>query len=91
LPGQLPARSVLAIAFAGDDAVMIVSDERPRSRAILLRSRSDYRLVFRLFGRLLREGITSPGALRNFLEKTAPMVGCLPLPNHNGGYGRITG
>ena len=91
LPGQLPARSVLAIAFAGDDAVMIVSDERPRSRAILLRSRSDYRLVFRLFGRLLREDITLPGALQNFLEKTAPMVGCSPLPNHNGGYGRITG
>ncbi|HET9566882.1 MAG TPA: hypothetical protein VFP16_00880 [Vicinamibacterales bacterium] len=91
LPGQLPARSVLAIAFAGDDAVMIVSDERPRSRAILLRSRSDYRLVFRLFGRLLREDITLPGALQNFLEKTAPMVACSPLPNHNGGYGRITG
>ena len=91
LPGQLPARSVLAIGFAGDDAVMIVSDERPRSRAILLRSRSDYRLVFRLFGRLLREDITSPGALQNFLEKTAPMVACSPLPNHDGGFGRTTG
>ena len=59
-PSQLPSRSVLAIGFAGEDAVMIVSDERPRSRALLLRSRSDYRLVFRLFGRLLREDITSP-------------------------------
>jgi hypothetical protein len=82
---------VLAIGFAGDDAVMIVSGERPRSRAILLRSRSDYRLVFRLFGRLLREDITSPGALQNFLESTAPMVACSPLPNHNGGDGRVTG
>jgi len=91
LPGQLPARSVLAIGFAGDDAVMIVSDERPRSRALLLRSRSDYRLVFRLFGWLLREDITSPGALQNFLDKTAPMVACSPLPNHNGGFGRTTG
>ena len=69
----------------------IVSDERPRSRAILLRSRSDYRLAFRLFGRLLREDITSPGALQDFLERTAPMVTCSPLPNHNGGGGRITG
>jgi hypothetical protein len=74
LPGQLPARSVLAIGFAGEDAVMIVSDERPRSRAILVRSRSDYRLVFRLFGRLLREDITSPGDLKAFLEKTIPIV-----------------
>jgi len=70
---------------------MIVSDERPRSRALLLRSRSDYRLVFRLFGWLLREDITSPGALQNFLDKTAPMVACSPLPNHNGGFGRTTG
>jgi hypothetical protein len=90
-PDQVPARSVLAIGFAGDDAVMIVSDERPRSRAILLRSRSDYRLVFRLFGRILREDITSPGALQNFLERTAPMVACSPLPSHNGGDGRVRG
>src|SRR5262245_9161479 len=48
-PRELPGRSVLAIAFAGDDAVMMVSDERPRRRAPLVRSRSDYRLVFRLF------------------------------------------
>lgn len=74
LPGQLPASSVLAIGFAGEDAVMVVSDERPRSRAILVRSRSDYRLVFRLFGRLLREDITSPAALKEFLEKLVPIV-----------------
>lgn len=74
LPGQLPERSVLAIGFAGVDAVMIVNDERPRSRALLVRSRSDYRLVLRLFGRLLREDITSPGELRTFLEKTIPIV-----------------
>ena len=74
LPGQLPARSVLAIGFAGDDAVMMVSDERPRSRAILVRSRSDYRLVFRLFGRLLREDLTSPAVLKGFLDKTMPIV-----------------
>ncbi len=74
LPGQLPARSVLAIGFAGDDAVMMVSDERPRSRAILVRSRSDYRLVFRLFGRLLREDLTSPAVLKGFLDKTIPIV-----------------
>jgi hypothetical protein len=74
LPGQLPARSVLALAFAGEDAVMIVSDERPRSRAILVRSRSDYRLVFRLFGRLLREDIKSSGELKAFLTKTMPIV-----------------
>jgi hypothetical protein len=72
LPIQLPERSVLAIGFAGDDAVMMVNDERPRSRALLVRSRSDYRLAFRLFGRLFREDITSSGALKAFLEKTMP-------------------
>ncbi len=35
-PSQLPSRSVLAIGFAGEDAVMIVSDESPRSRELLL-------------------------------------------------------
>jgi hypothetical protein len=74
-PSQLPARSVLAIGFAGDDPVMMVSDERARSRALLLRNRSDYRLVFRLFGRLLREDIASPADLKAFLEKTIPIVG----------------
>jgi hypothetical protein len=74
VPAQLPERSVLAIGFAGEDAVMMVSDERPRSRAILVRSRSDYRLVFRLFRRLLREDITSPGDLKAFLERTLPIV-----------------
>ncbi len=39
--------------------------------------------MFRLFGRLLREDITSPGALKNFIEKTAPMVA---LPDDDGGY-----
>jgi hypothetical protein len=73
-PGELPNHSVLAIAFAGDDAVMMVNDERPRAGAIVVRSRSDYRLVFRLFGRLLREDITSSGGLKAFLEKTMPIV-----------------
>jgi len=31
-------------------------------------------LVFRLFGRLLREDITSPEKLKSFLEKTIPIV-----------------
>jgi len=74
LPAELPASRVLAIGFAGDDAVMIVSDEPGRSRALLLRSRSDHRLVFRLFGRLLREDIMSPGDLKAFLEKTMPII-----------------
>jgi hypothetical protein len=74
LPVQMPARTVLAIGFAGDDAVMIVNDERPRSRALLVRSRSDYRLVFRLFGRLLREDMASPKDLKVFLEKKIPIV-----------------
>jgi len=74
LPRELPSRSVLAIGFAGDDAVMIVSDERPRSRAILVRSRSDYRLVFRLCESLLREDIKWPAGLKAFLEKTMPIV-----------------
>ena len=73
-PSQLPSRSVLAIGFAGDDPVMLVSDERGRSRALLLRSRSDYRLVFRLFGCLLREDIAPPGALKRFIGKTIPIV-----------------
>ena len=73
-PSQLPARSVLAIGFAGDDPVMMVSDERARSRALLVRRRSDYRLVFRLFACLLREDLSSPEALNGFLEKTIPMV-----------------
>ena len=74
VPSQFSPRSVLAIGFAGEDAVMIVSDERPRSRALLVRSRSDYRLVFRLFERLLREDVTSPEALKDFFRNTIPMV-----------------
>jgi hypothetical protein len=77
-PGELPARSILAIGFAGEDAVMLVSDERPRGRAPLLRSRSDYRLVFRLFERMLDEKPSSVQALDLFLRRTAPIVK-LPL------------
>ena len=34
----------------------------------------DYRLVFRLFGSVLREDIRSGGALKEFLEKKIPIV-----------------
>jgi hypothetical protein len=57
---------------------MLVSDERPRGRAPLLRSRSDYRLVFRLFERMLDEKPSSVQALDLFLRRTAPIVK-LPL------------
>ena len=48
---------------------MMVSDERARKRSLLLRSRSDYRLAFRVYGRLLGEDISSPEALKGFLGK----------------------
>jgi hypothetical protein len=80
-PGELPTRSVLAIGFAGDDAVMMVSDERPRGRAPLLRSRSDYRLTFRVFERVLGEDPPSAQALDLFLRRTLPIVKCSGLPN----------
>ena len=75
-PRELPVQSVLAMVFAGDDVVMMVSGERPRGRAPLLRSRSDYRLVFRVFERMLDENPSSARALDLFLRRTAPIVKC---------------
>src|SRR5262245_12278836 len=37
-PRRLPDRTVLAIAFFGEDAIIAVNDERPRARAMLVRS-----------------------------------------------------
>jgi hypothetical protein len=73
-PADLPDRSVLAICFVGDEAVMVVSDERPRSRAVLVRSRSDYRLLLRFFECLLREELLSAGALDDFIKTTLPVA-----------------
>ena len=73
-PRELPERSVLAIAFVGDDALIAVNDERPRSRARLVRSRSDYRLLFRLFERLQDEKLSSAHALDAFLSRAMPLV-----------------
>jgi hypothetical protein len=77
-PGELPKRSVLAIGFAGEDAVMMVSDERPRARASLVRSRSDYRLLFRLFERVLRPEVASAQALEELLGDTIPIARLSP-------------
>jgi hypothetical protein len=73
-PGDLPDRSVLAISFIGDEAVMMVSDERPRSRAVLVRSRSDYRLMLRLFECLSRQDLPSASALEHFARTTLPIA-----------------
>jgi hypothetical protein len=73
-PGELPAKRVLAVAFTGEDAVMIVNDERPRRRAMFLRGHSDYRLMFRLFERLLRQDVTSPDTLDVFLKRAMPFA-----------------
>jgi hypothetical protein len=73
-PRELPERSVLAITFIGEAAVVAVNDERPRSRAMLVRSRSDYRLLFRLFECLRRQELPSTHSLEAFLERTMPMV-----------------
>ena len=53
---------------------MMVSDERPRSRAVLVRSRSDYRLLLRLFDSLLREDLPTADALEAFVKNTIPIV-----------------
>jgi hypothetical protein len=65
---------VLAIAFVGDDALIAVNDERPRSRSRMVRSRSDYRLLFRLFERLQDEKLSSAHALDAFLSRAIPLV-----------------
>jgi hypothetical protein len=71
-PSELPGRTVLAITFVGDDAVIVVNDERPRSRARLARSRSDYRLLFRLFERMQK--LASVQALDTFLARALPLA-----------------
>ena len=73
-PGELPAKRVLAVAFMGEDAVMIVNDERPRKRALILSGHADYRLLFRLFERLLRQDVASPHGLDVFLERAMPIA-----------------
>ncbi len=73
-PRELLERSVLAIAFIGDDALIAVSDERPRSRARLARSRSDYRLLFRLFDSLQHQQLPTARALDAFLARAMPLV-----------------
>ena len=77
-PGELPAKRVLAVAFIGEDAVMIVNDERPRRRAWFVRGHSDYRLMFRLFDRLLRQDVTSPDTLDVFLKRAMPIATVRP-------------
>lgn len=59
---------------------MMVSDERPRGRAPLLGGRSDYRLTFRVFERVLGEAPPSAQALNLFLIRTLPIVKCSALP-----------
>jgi hypothetical protein len=71
-PRELPERTVLAIAFVGDDAVIVVNDERPRSRARLARRRSDYRLLFRLCERMQK--LPSAEALDAFLARAVPLA-----------------
>jgi hypothetical protein len=78
-PRELPERSVLAVAFIGNEAIIAVNDERPRSRARLVRSRSDYRLLFRLFERLQDEKMSSAEALGAFLTRTMPIVTLAPM------------
>jgi len=60
---------------------MLVSDERPRARATLLRGRSDYRLAFRLFEHVLGQGLSSAPAADLFLRQTVPIVKCRALPS----------
>jgi hypothetical protein len=73
-PGELPAKPVLAVAFTGEDAVIIVNDERPRARALFPRTHADYRLSFRLVQRLLSQDVTSPHALEMFLRRAMPIA-----------------
>ena len=73
-PEELPAKRVLAVVFIGEDAVIIVNDERPRKRALFLTGHPDYRLLFRLFERLLRQDVTSPHALAVFLKRAMPFA-----------------
>jgi hypothetical protein len=73
-PRVLPGQSVLAITFIGEDAVVAVNDERPRGKAVLVRSRSDYRLLFRLFERWRHQRLTSARALDMFLAQSMPFV-----------------
>ena len=74
-PRELPGRTVLGIAFIGDDAIIAVNDERPRGRAMVgVRSRSDYRLLFRLFDSLQHQQLTSAQALDAFLARAMPLV-----------------
>jgi hypothetical protein len=73
-PRELPGRSVLAIAFIGDDAIIVVNDEKPRSQSTMIRSRSDYRLLFRLFDSLQHQQLPSAEALDVFLARAMPIV-----------------
>lgn len=73
-PRELPERSVLAITFVGDDALIVVNDERPRSRATLVRSRPDYRLLFRLFDSVQHQQLPTAEALDAFLARAMPLV-----------------
>ena len=78
-PSELPGRTALAIIFVGDDAVIVVNDERPRSRARLVRSRSDYRLLLRLFERTQR--LPSAQALGAFLARALPLATLKSMPS----------
>jgi hypothetical protein len=73
-PAELPAKRLLAVAFSGEDAVMVVNDERPRKRALIRSGHPDYRLLFRLFERLLRQDVTSPHGLDVFLKRAMPIA-----------------
>lgn len=76
LPRTLPLKPVLAVFFAGEDAVMIVSRERLARRWWGgARTQPDYRLVLRLFECLLPENITSIRALEAFVNRHLPILG----------------
>jgi hypothetical protein len=75
LPEILPKGRLLALFFAGEDVVMVVSRARERKRSFaLVRSLPEYRLWLRLRESLSAEDTASIHALQAFCQRSFPFV-----------------
>jgi hypothetical protein len=75
LPRTLPAEPILAVFFAGEDAVLMVNGERTSRRwSAFYQKWPDYRLALRLFECLLRENPTSIRAVEAFVHRQLPIT-----------------
>jgi hypothetical protein len=73
-PRELPKEPVLALFFAGDDAVMITGSERDRSRPFFAQSAPDYVLALRLFRAILEANPASARDVATFLAAHMPIA-----------------